>query len=300
MDMDHPQPEQPADRTPRSTWIGAVVKMLALAVLAAVGLWLRCREPAAERSATEVPLGVEEAVIVRYRGPRLVARPYRRGTSVNVRIARAQRVGEVGVYDVRYVVNLPGRFDLTEYLMAADGSDLRDLPGFPVRGLTSLTKDIETRIREIEPVEVTIGHGYYESLVGLGIFWIAWLFGLIFIGRPKRTRRVAAEAPPPSIRERIEGLLSALRTRSLSVEERAELEALLLLDWRDRLRLHDERMACCCRRIAESGAFGETYAVLRSWLHDGRSEMDAARFLEAYTRSANANPQRRSTGGSVA
>jgi hypothetical protein len=273
---------QAARGTDRSVWIAAAVTLLALVALAGVGSHLLRRKPPPDRSATEVPLGVEEAVIIRYKGPRLVPRPYRRGTSVNVRIADQQRTGDVGVYDVRYVINLPGQFDLTEYLMAADGSPLDDLPKFSVRGLTSLTKDLETRIREIQPVQVTIWHGYRETLVGLGIFWIAWLAGLIFVGRPKRIVQVADAPEPPSIRQRIAGLLAALQTRSLSVEEKAELEALLLLDWRDQLDLHHERMAGCCRKIAESESCGKPYAVLRSWLHDGRSHTDAQRFLEAY------------------
>ena len=65
---------------------------------------------------------------------------------------------------------------------SADGQPIDDLPAYPVRGLTSLTKDIETRIQEIENVGVHIWHWYYESLIGLGFLWLAWLVGLIFIG----------------------------------------------------------------------------------------------------------------------
>ncbi len=129
--------------------------LLAVAGLVSGIVWYRSG-PAESRSEHDVPLGVEEAVVIRYAGPRLVAQPYRRGASINLRIASQTEVDEVRVYDVRYVVNLPGEFALTDYLTSADGRPLDDLPVFTVRGLTSLTKDLETRIREIEDVGIHI------------------------------------------------------------------------------------------------------------------------------------------------
>jgi hypothetical protein len=108
--------------------------------------------PPQTAGAHDVPLGVEEAVSIRYAGSRLIVRPYRRGASVTLRIAAEVPQGQTRVYDVRYVVNLPGEFNLLDYLTAADGSFLDGLPSFVVHGQTRLTKDIETRIRELETV----------------------------------------------------------------------------------------------------------------------------------------------------
>jgi hypothetical protein len=150
----------------------ACVLLFVLAGWAATVL-LRTREPDTQGSNTGVPLGVEQAVIIRYSGPRLQAQPYRRGASVNLRIADQAQAGRVRVYDIRYVISLPGEFDLTKYLASADGQPITDLPPFRVRGLTSLTKDIETRIQEIENVDVQIGHWYYESLAAAAVLWAA-------------------------------------------------------------------------------------------------------------------------------
>ena len=249
-----------------------------LAVLAAGTIAVRwwTRQAAPLHGDTEVPLGVEQAVIVRYGGPPLQAQPYRRGASVNLRIADQVQKGRMRVYDIRYVISLPGEFDLTRYLTSTDGQPIDDLPPFLVRGLTSLTKDIETRIQEIEKVDVSISHWYYESLVGLGLFWLAWLAGLIFIGRPQRPPAAPPAPRPPSRIEQIEGLLAALSRGELAVHDKARFEALLLAHWRERLGLRDRRMADCCRDIESSPRWGAVYGQLQAWLHNPRSEIRAA------------------------
>jgi hypothetical protein len=260
-------------------WAIACGLLCALATTIASLLWHRS-EPQPQRSEHDVPLGVEEAVVIRYAGPRLVARPYRRGASINLRIAEEVQSGPARVYDVRYVVNQPDkRFDLVDYLASADGSRLDGLPSFPVRGLTSLTKDIETRIREIEDVGVGIWHWYYESLAGLGGLWVLWLVGLIWIGRPKRA---AAPPPPPaepSLAEQIARYLEALARDDLPVEDRARLEILLLRHWRERLRLGQQRMAAACRSIERDVRAGRAYAALQAWLHDPATPVGAAEIL---------------------
>jgi hypothetical protein len=216
----------------------------------------------------EVPLGVEEAIIIRYSGPRLVARPYRRGASVSLRIAEDARQGASRVYDVRYVVSLPGEFNLMEYLASADGTPLSGLPPFKVRGRTSLTKDIETRIREIEDVGVQIWHWYYEALAGLGVAWALWLAALVLVGRPKRPPKPAPPPPAPSLAEVIARYFEALACGDLPVEDKARLEILLLKYWRERLGLRHDRMADSCRRIQRDATLGRAYEAVEGWLHD--------------------------------
>ncbi|MCL4206515.1 MAG: hypothetical protein KJ000_28870 [Pirellulaceae bacterium] len=233
-------------------------------------------------SDTEVPLGVEQAVIIRSGGPRLQARPYRRGASVNLRIANEVQQGDTRIYDIRYVINLPGEFDLTDYLTSTDGRSLDNLPSFRVAGLTSLTKDIETRIQEIETVGIRIWHWYYETLVGLGVVWLVWLMGLIFIGRPPRPKKETPRPPKPSITEQIDRYLRMLADGELSVDDKARLESLLLQDWRERLGMRERRMATACRYIEENSNFGQVYRQLQAWLHNPRAAVGANDFVLTY------------------
>ena len=264
--------------------LAAIVVVFAAVVTAVPG----CRRPLDNRwSDTDVPLGVEEAVIIRYAGPRLVPRPYRRGASINLRVAEEMEQGEIRVYDVRYVVNLPGEFDLTEYLTSADGRSIDDLPSFKIRGLPSLTKDIETRIRQIEDVDIRFWHGYYETLVGLGAFWGLWLMALVFVARGKRTTQEKPPPPEPSPAERIARLLRQLADGGLTTEQKAELEILLLTRWREDLGLDDRRLADACPRIRGSGQLGRAYRRLETWLHDPKHTVAVEDLLEDLTPSAS-------------
>lgn len=267
----------------RRRWLPVVCLVLfALAAAATVFVFRQPEQEVVERSDTDVPLGVEEAAIIRYGGPRLVTRPYRRGASLTLRIAEEVSQGSIRVYDVRYVVNLPGEFDLTDYLTSSDGQPIDDLPSFRIRGLTSLTKDIETRIREIEDVGVGIWHWYYETLAGLGVFWGLWLLGLIFLGRPERAPKPPAAPREPSIDERIEQFLRALEQGELSVEQKSQLEVLLLECWRRRLDFGNDRMAAVCRAVRSNDGLGRVYETLEAWLHNPAADVGADEFLERY------------------
>ncbi|HYW78256.1 MAG TPA: hypothetical protein VE890_01725 [Thermoguttaceae bacterium] len=267
----------------RGWWLlGFCVMFFILAVAMTIFVLRQPKQEVVEHSDMDVPLGVEEAAIIRYGGPRLVARPYRRGASMTLRIADEVEQGSMRVYDVRYVVNLPGEFDLTDYLTSSDGLPIDDLPSFRVRGLTSLTKDLETRIREIEDVGVGIWHWYYETLAGLGVFWGLWLLGLIFVGRPKRPPTPPPPPREPSIGERIEQILRAAGKSELSVEQKSQLEVLLLEYWRHRLEVGDDRMATVCRELRSSDALSHVYKTLEKWLHDPNADVGANEFLQKY------------------
>lgn len=261
--------------------LGVCLLLLVLGGSAAF-LLPRWRTPGTQLRDTDVPLGVEQAVIIRYGGPRLKAQPFRRGASVNLRIADEAQKGLVRVYDIRYVISLPGEFDLTKYLTSTDGRPIDDLPPFPVRGLTSLTKDIETRIQEIENVGVHIWHGYYESLAGLGVLWVAWLMGLIFIGRPKRPPSRPPAPRQPSLVEQIDRLLAAMTRNELTVAEKARLESLLLRHWREQLGLVEQRMSVSCRGIEASSELGRAYSTLQAWLHNPRAGIGVEEFVSLY------------------
>src|SRR5690606_520765 len=158
---------------------------------------------------------VEQAAIVTYSGPPLAAAPYKWGVGVNVRIARAMEQGNARVYDVRYIVNREGTFDLKDYLVAEDGSPLADLPSFQFHGDPKLSKHLDSRIQETEEITIDVGGHYDATLLGLGIFWIVWLLLLIFYKRPRRQLAVALGPPAPTMAEMLRGLLAQLEAGTM-------------------------------------------------------------------------------------
>src|SRR5688572_2321263 len=101
---------------PRFEWIrkGGLLALIAVAL----GVWFFTRPPKLPDS-LNVPLGVEQAAIVTYSGPAIAVAPYKWGVAVNVRIAGVTEQPGARIYDVRYIVNRGGTFDLKDYLAAA-------------------------------------------------------------------------------------------------------------------------------------------------------------------------------------
>src|SRR4029078_3177382 len=96
-------------------WIAVAIGVLAVA--AAIWFWPRKKD-----DSVNVPLGVEQGAIVTYSGPPVDVAPYKWGAAVNVRIGKVTEQSGARIYDVRYIVNREGTFDLKDYLTAEDGS----------------------------------------------------------------------------------------------------------------------------------------------------------------------------------
>lgn len=214
-----------------------------------------------------VPLGVEQAAIVTYSGPLLEVAPYKWGVAVNVRMAEVRELPDRRVYDLRYIVNRAGTFDLKDYLVAADGSSLEGLPSFQFAGDAKLSKDLDTRIQETEALRIEVGGRYYETLALLTLLWIGWLLLLIFWKRPKPPAAPEEGPPPPTFAEMMTGFVTQLEAGTLSAEAKAQMEMALLRRWRDELALVAEPMHRSLDRIARDDRTGEVWKKLQHWLH---------------------------------
>lgn len=220
-----------------------------------------------DSSVLEVPLGVEQAVIVAFDGPGLAVAPYKWGVAVNVRIAQVSRQAGRCVYDVRYFVNRTGTFDLKDYLVAADGSTLSGLPGFKFRGDAKLSKDLDTRIRETEEMRIDIGGHYDQVMVLLGLLWIGWLLLLIFFRRPRQVEEADCTAAEPTLAETLRGFQAQLEAGTLNTAGKARMEMLLLQCWRKELDLGPMAMKAAVRAIGCNEKTGALLGQLQHWLH---------------------------------
>jgi len=240
-------------------------------VLVVAAVWYF--QPKQEKDTLNVPLGVEQAAIVTYSGPMIAVTPYKWGVAVNVRIARVTEQSGARVYDVRYIVNRAGTFDLKDYLTAADGSTLDGLPSFKFTGDPKLSKELDARIKETEAAAVNVGGHYYATLAALGAFWIVWLLLLIFYGRPKRPKRAAAAAPEPTLAELLRAFLAQLEAGTLDADAKARMEMLLLRRWRQELAVSDLPMIDAIEAIGRDQKTGEPLRRVQRWLHQRASDV---------------------------
>lgn len=247
-----------APKTSRRFWL--LLGLAVLAVLAAAWWFL------SQDDDLKVPLGVEQAAIITYSGPGLVAKPFRYGVAVNVRIAQVTERGGAKVYDVRYLVNREGEHDLIEYLMSDNGTALSGLPSFKVKGDPKLSKELEARVKETEDIGIEVRGHYQATLVALFVFWILWLLALIFWRRPQKPAPVPPKAPL-TVAEQLRLLLGELEQGGLDAAQKARLEMLLLRCWREGLVPADAPMAEVLAAIARGERTGEALGNLQRWLH---------------------------------
>lgn len=271
----------------KSVWL-----VIAVCVLAAIAAFVF--RPKKEDDSLNVPLGVEQAAIVTYSGPTVAVAPYKWGVAVNVRIAKV--TGEAGarIYDVRYIVNRAGTFDLKDYLTAEDGRRLDGLPPFKFTGDPKLSKNLDARIQETEEVRVDVGGHYYATLAGLGVLWIVWLLLLIFYGRAKPPKAAAAQ-PEPTLAEMLRNLLTQLEAGTLDATAKARMEMLLLRRWREELALAGVPMNAALDAISRSEKTGDPLRQLQDWLHRPASNVrqeEIAAVIVPYTRSEGSRTAR--------
>jgi len=243
----------------KGVWLVAALCVLALVA----ALFFRPKKP---DDSLNVPLGVEQAAIVTYSGPPVAVTPYKWGVAVNVRIAKIVEQPGARIYDVRYIVNREGTFDLKDYLTAENGGHLDGLPSFKFHGDPKLSKHLDARIQETETVTVDVGGHYYAMLAVLGVLWIIWLLLLIFYGRARPPRPVVVP-PGPTFAEMLRAFLAQLEAGTLDAEAKAKMEMFLLRRWREELAITDAPMNTALEAISRSDKTGNPLRQLQDWLH---------------------------------
>jgi hypothetical protein len=260
------------ERHARWLLAGSFVVAVALAALAA--FYFRSAER--EGETLDVPLGVEQAAIVTYSGAPLAVTPYKWGVAVNVRIAAMTERPDARIYDVRYIVNRAGTFDLKDYLTAADGSTLSGLPSFHFRGDPKLSKNLDNRIRETEEISVEVGGHYWATLAALAVVWIVWLLLLIFYKRPRPPAPAPAPPAEPTLAEVLRGFLARLEAGTLDAAGKARMEMVLLRRWREELALAGAPMSAAFTAMGENAKTGETLRKLEHWIHHRASPVTSS------------------------
>jgi hypothetical protein len=219
-------------------------------------------------------------------GPELEVRPLDdRKAPLVLRIAAAYPHGTAFRYDLVYYGLGPGEYDLRRFLRRKDGSDSADLP--PLR----VTIDAVLPPGQVEP-HVLDARGaaflspYRLILIGLGFLWVLGLLAILFLGRRKRRLEHAGELKPVTLADRLRPLVEHARAGTMTTEQRAEVERLLLSYWRHRLALDERRPAeafAALRRHPEAGLLLEQ---LEAWLHRPvpAAEVDVAALLRPYQR----------------
>jgi len=258
------QPGQPPANTApkpggnRTTAIVAAVAVPALALIAVIW-FLRA-------GAYDVTIGVEGRRVVEIAGPELSAAPFTPGDAVSVRIAEAAPLTAGYRYDLRYMSFGPGKHDLAPLLKRPDGSSPESRADLRITVAALIPDDYsgELYTTATSPIDLHTRYKYY-----MGAAWIAWgslLVPLAWWGH-KRHRRKVRETPPPSLVERVRTLLRQATEANLTIEEKADLETLLLAFWSQKLQLSEERLSATIEQLRRHPQAAAQWNRVERWIH---------------------------------
>ncbi len=229
-------------------------------------------------------VGVEGTYYARYTGPALEAKPVDESAPIVLRIADLTEDQGSTIYELRYVGNRPGSYDLGDYLARVDGE--------PITGLGPLTVAVEGLLPEDHDGALE-KHSRPRAAPGwryrwlLGVAGALWLVPLVWVAIRRWTRR---EKKPqrlptaePTLADQLRPLVEEALAGSLSPAGQARLEMLLIAHWRRRLDLTGCSISEALQRMRQHRESGELLRHLERWLHEPPgTPVDVASILEPY------------------
>lgn len=202
---------------------------------------------------------------------------------------------------IEFVGNVVGDYDLRDYLEREDGKPLSDLPPLPVTVVSQLPPNHGTDLYSSGTTWFDWS-AHYRLLLWLAVgVWVAlpaaWL-----IYRATRKKPEAAPLPtapaPPTLEDQLRAALSAAAARTLSTQEKAQLELLVFRFFSERLNRPflgtTDDMSETLRAIRLNPETRELVNAIERWLHaycSGEEDRrKAGEALEDFRRSRLSQP----------
>lgn len=271
--------------------VRVIMVFMVVAIAVAIGAERVWAQPAggASRPAAESTVGIEGRVIFRHpRGEPVQAVPVNDKAPVVVRIAEASPDGEFVLYDIRFIAQYPGEFDLRDCLRLPDGSPLSEAAALPVVVGQLLPEDHQGELIETGSSRLPRLGGYRLALIVIGVLWLVpplwWIAKKLMRKSPPLSPPVER---PATLADQLRPLVEEAIRGTLSVGERARLELMLLAYWRERLGMAADGLdqAAAIRKLREHAEAGELLTLLERWLHrppKADEVVDVAAVLERY------------------
>lgn len=223
---------------------------------------------------------IEQVVL---EGSELVPAPADTSTQVVVRVVKTWPHGQHLRYDLEWVGFEEGRYDLLDYLVRKDGSPATSLPSIEVK-VVSLLPAEAFEPSDIDPAATARLDGYSTTQIVTGVFWVAGLLAILFVGR-KRVVKPAPLPPPPTLADRLRPMVEMVANGEADTAQKAELERLLVAFWRVRLDLGSVRAVDAIMAIRRHDEAGALLRQVEAWLHapvPPTKSMDLAGLLRPY------------------
>jgi hypothetical protein len=215
----------------------------------------------------------------------LEVKPREDDSPLLLRIAEVVEDGDTSIYEIRYMGFYSGEYDLRDFLIGTDGSQLASLPPAMVSVVSVLPAEHSGELTASSRPALPAAWPYRTILIAAGFLWITPLVWYVTRRLTQRRRRVPrTESHSATLADRLEPLVVAVLEGHSTPRHQAELERLLLNYWRDRLQLHECSTQEALRRMHEHDEAGVLLRHLDTWLHmpPGRGSVDLEALLAPY------------------
>jgi len=237
-----------------------------------------------------------KTVILPYSG--IKAKPIDPKDKVVVRIVGLWPDAAGGRYELEYFGLEKGEYNLAEYLVVPEGADPSSLPKIPVK-VTSVVPEGRLLLDDLKPTKLPDFGYYWVSHYSAYAVWFVGLVLILFWGWKPRTKSVSPrQQKPPTWAQTLRPLFSAAQSGSLTAQQQAELERMLIAFWRDRLDLSGIPASVAMEKLAEDSQAGPSVKKLEQWIHspaDRRPNEDIEALLVPYQKLIQAEPVDRSS-----
>jgi hypothetical protein len=215
----------------------------------------------------------------------LTAKAPDRHSPILVRIAMTRPHGTLTHYDLRYIGQVPGDYDLCDHLFTTNGQAATHLEPILVTVSGILPTPHNGWLEEYALRPPSLFGGYRLWMFALIALWAASLFLIVRHTRKPQPATFDEPVPPePTFAERLRPLVERAVTGSLSADEKAALERMLITHWQRRLGLAQADGEELIQRMREHPEAGVLLRALEDWLHrpPGRAIVEVESVLAPY------------------
>lgn len=219
----------------------------------------------------DTSVGIEASYLLPWKGPELFAKPVNDRAVLLVRIADVKEDPEqVGtkVYDIRYIADMPGRYDLRKFLFDIDEKEVTELPSMPVVVTEVLPEKHDGALADLENMGLPEMGGYRKILYVLIGVWLIPIV-LMFVRHYIRTRPepIVPEPPAPTLADQLRPFIQNAQQGKLSPSQQAKLELLLIACWKQRLNIKSDSQWEVVQKLKAHEDAGSILRALEQWLH---------------------------------
>lgn len=271
--------------------IAPLVAVLLLSV-AAGGVHAAAQQRDETTPLATTTVGIEGVVMMEHTGRPILGRPAEERSPLFLRVIEP-RDGQDGapVYEIRFMAVRPGLYDLRDWLEYGVNQPASDLPPLPVRVNSLLPESHAGDLEEMARPSIAARRWLRIVLGLLAVMWILPV-AIIIVRRLKRKPAPEPEPQPPAptLADQLRPLVDRAIAGSITIEEQARLELLLLAYWRDRLGLRGVGQREAIARLRRHETAGTLLRQLERWLHSPQraevTEGEITEMLSPYSDAA--------------